>query len=81
MGTYKLPLGGEPVIKLDRLKRAAAQKGIDFRGTVDEGDFSGRGLNGYYRREGEYIIVTITKTPFFISETAIVSQIKDFLSY
>jgi len=80
MGTYKLPLGGDPDSKLMQLKKAARERGIDFRGTVDEGDFSGRGLKGYYRRESGDIIVTIIKTPFFISESAIVSQLKDFLS-
>ena len=80
MGTYKLPLGGDPNLKLDQLKRAAAQRGISFQGTVDHGNFSGRGLKGYYRREGEFIIVTIIKAPFFISETTIISQIKDFLT-
>ena len=81
MGTYEVPLGGEPTKKLDQLKRAAAQKGIDFKGTVDQGNFSGMGLRGQYRRDGEFIIVTITKVPFLFSETFVIDQIKDFLSY
>jgi hypothetical protein len=79
MGTHKLPLGGDPDSKLDQLERAAAQKGIHFKGTVDRGSFYGRGLDGHYRREGDFIVVTIIKVPFLISETAIVNQIKDFL--
>jgi hypothetical protein len=81
MGTYKLPLGSDPASKLDQLKRGAAQRRIRFEGTLDQGSFSRRGSNGYYRREGECIIVTITKTPFFISESAVVDQIKNFLTH
>ena len=80
MGTHKLPLGGDPELKLDQLKRAAAQRGIGFQGTVDRGKFSGGGLNGHYRREGKFIFVTIIETPLFISEATVISQIKDFLN-
>ena len=79
MGTHKLPLGGDPNLKLNQLKRAAAQRGINFQGTVDRGKFSGMGLNGHYRREGKFIFVTIIKTPLFVSEDTIINQIKDFL--
>lgn len=80
MGTFKLLISSELNSKFDQLKKVAAQNGITFLGTAEHGDFYGRGFKGYYRREGEFIILTILATPFTVSDTEVVDKIKEYIN-
>lgn len=79
MGTYKIKFNMDPHEKLDKLKKAASRIGIRFDGDIDSGTFSGSGLKGKYRREGSHVVVTITSTPFFVSEEKVVRELRKFL--
>jgi hypothetical protein len=80
MGTFKLQISSELISKFDQLKKIAAQNGITLLGTAEHGDFYGRGFKGYYRREGEFIILTILATPCLVSDTEVVDKLKEYIN-
>ena len=78
--TYRMSFSGEPHEKLRRLVNGAASMGVNFDGTVDSGSFSGRGLSGYYHREGSAFVVTIESVPFPMSFDGVAARIQRFLN-
>ena len=77
--TYRMPFRGDPDHKLAILKQRAASYGISFSGTTDSGRFSGMGLSGIYRREGDFFVVTISSVPIFYTYDGAAAQIQQFL--
>lgn len=70
---------GDPYEKLQRLVNGAAQMGVVFDGNVESGSFSGRGLSGYYHREGQVFVVTIETVPILMSFDGVAARIQKFL--
>jgi len=76
---YRMHFSGDPEHKLAVLRRRAASYGISFSGTTDVGRFSGMGLSGNYRRDGEFFVVTISSLPLFYTYDRAAAQIQQFL--
>lgn len=79
MGIHRIPYSGDLNAKLQQIRTWTAQYGVSFQGSTESGSFSGRGLNGSYRREGGFIVVTITSVPLLMSENSVVSKMAGFL--
>lgn len=77
--TYEYTLVGGPARKLERIKAAAAAKGVIFSGDLNGGQFSGRGLTGTYRVNGTTITVAIITKPLIASWAYIDSQLRSFI--
>lgn len=78
--TYRMPFRGDPYEKLQRLVNGAARMGVTFNGSTESGSFSGRGLSGYYQREGQVFVVTIETVPFLMSFDSVAARIQSFLN-
>jgi len=75
-----MPFRGDPYEKLQRLVNGAAQMGVAFDGDVESGSFSGRGLSGYYHREGQVFVVTIETVPFLMTFDGVAARIQSYLN-
>ena len=63
---------------ISNAREAAAANGADFDGDATSGTFSGMGVEGNYRVNGETIEITITDKPFFLTWDIVENQISSF---
>jgi hypothetical protein len=66
------------VALFERAKLRAKEKGLRLAGCVASGEFSGKGVEGTYKTEGDELRITITKRPFYIPEKAIRAKLMPF---
>ena len=76
---FTYALIGDPKAKLDRIRAAAAARGVFFNGDLHSGQFSGMGISGSYSISGSSITVTVNSKPFFVSWAYIDSQLRGFI--
>lgn len=76
--TFDIPISGDPTALLDRAKGAADEAGATLTGDVNNGDFSGKGVEGHYEVSGNTIHVTITKKPLVVPDSKIESELRKF---
>jgi hypothetical protein len=75
--------GEDPENTLTRLMKMAKDYGFIFEGDTDEGTFTYEGkvdAQGEYKRSAENIVITVTKYPFFIPCSMIISELNKMLS-
>lgn len=75
-----MPFRGDPYDKLQRLVNGAAAMGVTFDGSTESGSFSGMGLSGYYRGEGQVFVVTIETVPILMTYDGVATRIQKFLN-
>ncbi|MBU7043225.1 MAG: hypothetical protein HXS47_06500 [Theionarchaea archaeon] len=66
-----------------QLMEMAKDYGFIFTGDTDEGTFTYEGkvdAEGEYTRSGKTLLITVTKYPFFIPCTMIISELNKMLS-
>ena len=66
--------------KLQQIKKGAKKEGVTFKGTIEEGTFSGKGIKGEYWIEGKILYFDLKQKPFLVPESYIVGRISAFLS-
>jgi len=68
-------------VRLWELAKARAKSGgVKLSGCVASGEFSGKGITGTFKTQGDFLNITITKKPFFIPESAIKSKLQAFFN-
>ncbi len=75
----RFKVSGDPVEKLEFLRRTATGKGITFNGDQNKGSFWGHGLLCNYFRIGDEVIVNIESVPPGSSFDDIAKMIETFL--
>jgi DNA repair exonuclease SbcCD ATPase subunit len=75
---YLFPIRGDPVKKLEFLKKSAAEKGITFNGDYNKGIFWGHDLLCNYTRIDKDMIVNIIKVPAGSTHDQIAKLIENF---
>jgi len=59
---------------------AALQHGVNYTRDAMNGHGSGNGFAGQYTIESDHILVKITKKPFYVTESRIKKEVKDYWS-
>jgi hypothetical protein len=75
--------GEDPKKTLTHLMNMAKDYGFMFEGDTDEGTFIYEGkvdAQGEYKRSKKTIVITVTKYPFFIPCSMIISELNKMLS-
>jgi len=80
MKTFTTTFSGSASDLINKAKNAAANAGAYFNGDEHGGDFSGKGVNGYYRVNGNIVEITITDKPFFAPWAMVESTIRSFFN-
>jgi DNA repair exonuclease SbcCD ATPase subunit len=75
---YRFPIRGDPVKKLEFLKKSAAEKGITFNGDHNKGIFWGHDLLCNYTRVDNDMILNIIKVPAGSTHDQIARLIENF---
>ena len=76
--TFDIPFSGDPASLLQHAKSAAVEAGATLTGDTNSGNFSGKGIEGYYVVSGNTVHVTITKKPIALLDPVIESQLRNF---
>ena len=82
---FTFVLKGDPAIKLEQIKAAAAKRGVFFSGDLKSGRFKGGvsalglGISGTYRIVGNKITVTVNEKPSIYSWADIGSRLRGFV--
>ena len=76
--TVTIPPGDDDF--LENTRRSVEAMGATLEGDDKAGTFSGRGVEGEYRIEGDQVTVTITKKPTLAPWPLIETIVKDFFS-
>jgi hypothetical protein len=76
---FEVKLTGSPEALVEKAKRAAAENNAAFRGDTQAGSFSGGGVEGSYRINGDVVAVTISKKPFYAPWSVVESYVREFL--
>jgi len=63
---------------LSHIEKDARQNGINFKHNGSNGNGTGYGFSGHYAIHPEYIIVTLTKKPFIVSEARIKREVEEY---
>jgi hypothetical protein len=63
---------------LSEAKKVAQQNNATLSGTTTSGSFSGKGVKGRYKIEGNRVQVTITDKPTLASWSTVESKVKEF---
>jgi hypothetical protein len=75
---FTYDLQGDIEVKLKQVQTEVAKRGIEFRGDMKEGNFSGH-ISGKYSIEDHKMIVTVTSKPLLASWNNVDSQLKELL--
>jgi hypothetical protein len=65
MREFTIEFNGNGSAMAENAKKVANNAGAYFNGNSETGEFSGKGVSGFYRVEGGRVTVTITDKPFF----------------
>jgi hypothetical protein len=63
-----------------RVKNEASQNKISWEGDIHSGHCTGRGFEGTYAADADYITISVLKKPPFVSKSRIEGAIKEYLS-
>ena len=63
-----------------RATKDADEHGITWAGDMNQGSGSGRGFEGSYSVDAEYITICVLKKPVFVTKSKIEKAIKQYLS-
>lgn len=75
--------GDDPKKTVDKLMEMARDQGLTFDGSTTKGTFEYKGkitAKGEYKRSGKTLTITVTKHPFFIPCSMIVSEMNKMLT-
>jgi hypothetical protein len=78
--TFDIPFSGDAATLLKHAKDAAVEAGAILTGDTNEGKFSGKGVEGHYKVDGNTMHVTITKKPIVVTDSFVESQIRKFFA-
>lgn len=76
---FTYTLVGDPAMKLEQIRAAAAAKQVTFTGDLRGGQFSGMGISGTYSISGSTITVYVATKPFIVTWAYIDSQLRAFI--
>ena len=62
---------------LEKARKIASENGVLFEGNERTGSFSGGGVEGMYKMNGE-LVVTITDKPFWAPWSLVEDRIREF---
>jgi hypothetical protein len=69
-----------PTTLVSEARRVAKENNATFKGDTTSGSFSGKGVKGRYKIEGNTVKVTITDKPALASWSTVESKVKEFFS-
>ncbi|SMF97058.1 hypothetical protein SAMN02949497_4474 [Methylomagnum ishizawai] len=78
--SFEVKLKGDPEAIIAKAKVAAKNKGVDFEGNGQAGNFSGLGIEGSYSIQADTMAVEITKKPFVMPWSLIESSLRDYFA-
>ncbi len=76
--TFNIKATKNPATLVSEAKKVAEENDATFRGDTNSGSFSGKGVKGRYKIEGETVKVTITDKPSLASWSTVESKVKEF---
>jgi hypothetical protein len=76
--TFNIRATKNPSTLVSEAKKVAEENGATFRGDKNSGSFSGKGVKGSYKIEGQTVKVTITNKPTLASWSKVESKVKEF---
>jgi hypothetical protein len=80
MKTFVTTFSGNASELISKAKNAAANAGAYFNGDEHGGSFSGKGVEGYYKVNGNNVEITITAKPFLAPWSIVESTIRGFFN-
>ncbi len=80
MKTITVETNGDTEAIISRAKEAASANGFQFDGDTDSGSFSGMGVTGEYRVNGNIMEISIAEKPAFLPWGMVESQIKSIFA-
>lgn len=78
--TFRVPFNMPPEELLRYAKSQAISNGWHLAGDTESGSFSGGGASGYYHREGEILLITMTDKPWIASWSDVEYEIRKLFS-
>ena len=76
--SFEVKLTSSPEALVEKAKKAAAENNAAFSGDTQAGSFSGGGVEGSSRINGDVIAVTISKKPFYAPWSVVESYVREF---
>lgn len=64
---FQIPLKEHPEILLNKAEKMARENQVHFIADQVEGHFSGKGVEGSYRFDGEVLVVSVARKPPFVT--------------
>ena len=76
--TFNIKTTKNPSTLVSAAKKVANENNAILRGDAASGSFSGKGVEGRYKIEGETVKITITDKPGLASWSTVESKVKEF---
>ena len=76
--TFSIKATKSPGTLVSEAKKVAKENDASFSGDANSGSFSGKGVKGRYKIEGETVKITITDKPTLASWSKVESKVKEF---
>ena len=76
--TFSMNANKNPTTLVSEARRVAKENNATFKGDTTSGSFSGKGVKGRYKIEGNTVKVTITDKPALASWSTVESKVKEF---
>ncbi len=79
--TFAFQLSHEPAAVVEKARKAAAGNGVKFEGDVQQGRFSGHGIEGSYAIENARLLtIQISRKPIIMPWSMIESSMRKFFA-
>ncbi len=78
--SFSMPLNDDPAALVERARKLAEDRGVEFSGDVSSGHFAAKWVEGEYVIEGDNITVTVTRKPMVAPWSMVESKVKEFFS-
>ena len=75
-----IPLKGDVGKLFKKAQVKAEEAGIELSGNKDSGSFNGKGVKGSYTVDNGNLEVSISKKPFYITESRLKSEFSEMFS-
>lgn len=78
MKTITLPLSTTPEELYEKFSNYVNDSGGEFYGTITDGSFNVNQISGLYYINSDYIHITITKKPFYVSMKMLEKELEKY---